>query len=91
MVNCISIGGFRHFHKLITRGSNLLVFSRLVIVENSSGGEGFQTEVAGINKISFEMFGLHMVADTGSRGIRETETECAVIFAPLGLIFLDIF
>ena len=61
-----------------------------MIVKNSSGAEGFQTEVAGINKISFEMFGLHMVADTASRGIREAETERAVKFSPLGLIFLDI-
>ena len=66
------------------------MFSRLVIVKNSSGGECLQTEVAGINKISLEMFGLHMVADAASRGVREAETERAVIFAPLGLIFLDI-
>ena len=36
------------------------------------------------------MLGLHVVADTASRGVREAETESAVIFAPIGLIFLDI-
>ena len=65
------------------------MFSRLVIVKNSSDGECFQTEVAGINKISFEMFGLHMVADAASRGVREAEAERAVKLAPLGLLFLD--
>ena len=69
---------------------SLLVFSRLVIVKNSFGAEGFQAEVARINKISLEMFGLHMVADTASRGVGEPETEGAVKPAPLGLILLDI-
>ena len=35
------------------------------------------------------MFGLHMVADTASRGVGEPETEGAVISASLGLILLD--
>ena len=60
-----------------------------MIVKNSSGGEGFLAEIAGIDKISFEMFGLHMVTDAGPRGVREAEAEGAVKLAPLGLLFLD--
>ena len=54
-----------------------------MIVKDSSGGECFQAEVAGINKIPFEMFGFHVVANTASRGVREPETEGAVKFASL--------